>query len=420
MKIKKKSFINCIFIAAFLFFNFQFSISDSRAQSPNTWVQKASFPGTPRVSAAGFSIGTKGYIGTGQDSSSNLLHDFWEYDSGSDTWSQRADFAGSARRAAVGFSIGPKGYIGTGFDGSNNLLDFWEYDPALNTWSQKRSLGTATTNPRRDAVAFSVSDKGYVATGYDGTVKYNKECWQFDGDTTWIKKADIGAVQVVDNWRRWAVGFAIDTNGYVGCGYNYLQDWRRDFWRFNPATNTWTQMANYGGSARSNAVAFSAQGKGYVGTGTDTYSRSDFWEFNPISNSWLQIADYPGGKIIGGTGLSINGSGYACLGRDSIHYRSDLWQYMPDSTIGVNDISGIGKNISVFPNPCADKLCFQNNSTYKIQKIEIKDAQGKAHSFSEMEKENQHEILTSGLSSGTYFLILQMEKGKVVKKFVKE
>ena len=31
-----------------------------------------------------------------------------------DTWTQKADFGGTARDSAVGFSIGSKGYIGTG------------------------------------------------------------------------------------------------------------------------------------------------------------------------------------------------------------------------------------------------------------------------------------------------------------------
>ena len=44
--------------------------------------------------------------------------DFWEYDPTANTWTQKADFGGTARKNAVGFSIGTKGYIGTGCDGS--------------------------------------------------------------------------------------------------------------------------------------------------------------------------------------------------------------------------------------------------------------------------------------------------------------
>ena len=87
------------------------------------WTQKADFGGTARSAAVGFSIDTKGYIGTG-----NFTKDFWEYDPSSNTWTQKANFSGTARSSAVGFSIGTKGYIGTGNDGTFRK-DFWEFDP---------------------------------------------------------------------------------------------------------------------------------------------------------------------------------------------------------------------------------------------------------------------------------------------------
>ena len=69
--------------------------------------------------AVGFSIGSKGYIGTGLLIVTFHFKDFWEYDPATNTWTQKADFGGTARTNAVGFSIGSKGYIGTGNDGSH-------------------------------------------------------------------------------------------------------------------------------------------------------------------------------------------------------------------------------------------------------------------------------------------------------------
>src|SRR5437870_3933251 len=85
----------------------------SQVFAQNTWVQKASLQ-SGRNSGVGFSIGTKGYIGLG-----NNYIDFWEYDPNTNTWTQKANFAGNARSGAVGFSIGNKGYVGTG----SNLND---------------------------------------------------------------------------------------------------------------------------------------------------------------------------------------------------------------------------------------------------------------------------------------------------------
>ncbi len=94
-------------------------LTSSRAQ--DTWTQKANFGGTARSGAAAFSIGDKGYLGTGSTPTvSALFKDFWEYDPAADTWTQKADFGGGERAAAGGLSINGEGYIGTGFSGS-----FW-------------------------------------------------------------------------------------------------------------------------------------------------------------------------------------------------------------------------------------------------------------------------------------------------------
>lgn len=42
------------------------------AQTPNSWTQKADLGGTARANAVGFSIGTKGYIGTGDGGEINI------------------------------------------------------------------------------------------------------------------------------------------------------------------------------------------------------------------------------------------------------------------------------------------------------------------------------------------------------------
>ena len=85
----------------------------------DNWTQMNDFPGTQSNHAA-FVLNGKGYAGT----SSN---DFWEFDPASGSWTQIADFDGVARKGAAGFSIGNKGYIGTGVAGSNYLDDFWEF-----------------------------------------------------------------------------------------------------------------------------------------------------------------------------------------------------------------------------------------------------------------------------------------------------
>ena len=118
-----------------------------------TWTKMTDFGGLARKEAVGFAIGTKGYIGTGVGgtiATPIYYSDFWEYipaTTGGGTWTQMADFgatddetAGLKRASAVGFAIGTKGYVGTGYDGTIYYKDLWEYDPTANAWTAKDDL----------------------------------------------------------------------------------------------------------------------------------------------------------------------------------------------------------------------------------------------------------------------------------------
>src|SRR5688572_25971493 len=120
------------------------------------WTQKANLGGVARHGAAGFSIGTKGYIGTGYNGTGNGSVDFWEWDQATNVWTQKANFGGALRYFATGFSIGSKGYIVCGRGNApigNGAQDLWEYDPTANSWVQKANFPGA---PRFLVAAFSI------------------------------------------------------------------------------------------------------------------------------------------------------------------------------------------------------------------------------------------------------------------------
>jgi len=279
-----------------------------------TWTQKANFGGTARFGAVGFSIGNKGYIGTGRDASTNEYQDFWEWDQLTNAWTQKSSFPGTARDGAVGFSIGNKGYIGTGWDGAVKQ-DFLEWDQGTNTWSSKANF---TGVARSNAVGFSIGTKGYIGTGYGGS----NDFWEYDQSTNaWMQKATLGGTA-----RYWAVGFSIGTKGYIGTGYDGTNS-KQDFWEWNQSTNIWTQKANFSGGVRRNAVGFSIGTKGYIGTGTDgTNSKQDFWEYNTLTNAWVQKPNFGGTARFGAVGFSIGNKGYIGTGTDGVD-KKDFWEY---------------------------------------------------------------------------------------------
>lgn len=86
--------------------------------------------------------------------------------------------------------------------------------------------------------------------------------------------------------------------GYIGLGHiNAVSNVSyQDFWEYDPSTNTWTQIADFGGGLqRYHSIGFSANGKGYVGLGReeDGDYENDLWEYDPLSNTWLQKTNFP-------------------------------------------------------------------------------------------------------------------------------
>jgi N-acetylneuraminic acid mutarotase len=142
---------------------------DTASSNYNTWTTKAPFPPVAgRYAAVGFSIGKKGYLATGTDGFDDQ-QDLWEWDGDTasstyNTWAQKSSLPGLARSFAVAFSLGTKGYIGTGFNSWNNIIikDFWEWDQATNMWTQMTDL---PATERQSAVAFSLGNLAYVGTG---------------------------------------------------------------------------------------------------------------------------------------------------------------------------------------------------------------------------------------------------------------
>ena len=308
-----------------------------RTHAQGIWTQKSDLGGPPRTVAVAFVIGDKGYVGTGvgwTDAGDGVgTSSFREYDPATDTWTRKAHVPGppEARVAsAAAFSIGSKGYIGTGARGTGDdahVRDFLEYDPVTDRWTRKADFGGIG---RSGAVGLSIGDKGYIGLGgtvINGGAAFLSDFWEYDPATdTWTQKADFPG-----NKTSGAVAFSIGNKGYVGTGVS-RGGWQKDFWEYDPAIDVWTQKADYGGEAISFGVGFAINGKGYIGVGTDSGSSfySGFWEYDPTLDLWTQVADFPGIARSGAVAFAIGDHGY--LGTGAHFYPiafKDFWQFTP-------------------------------------------------------------------------------------------
>lgn len=80
-----------------------------------------------RSNASAFVIDNVAYLTGG--SSSGLSGSTWAYDPVSDLWTQMTSFESTTREGAVGFSLNNRGYIVTGNNSSSRFDDMWEFNP---------------------------------------------------------------------------------------------------------------------------------------------------------------------------------------------------------------------------------------------------------------------------------------------------
>ena len=296
------------------------------------WVKRSTLDGRARQEAVAAVVGDYAYVGSGYNSEEDeRLNDFWKYEPLDNQWTRIADFPGVARTGAVAFSAAGKLYVGTGYDGSNRLNDFWQYDPATEQWSPVAPFpGTA----RYGAIAFSINNIGYVGTGYDGG--YMKDFYAYNPVTnTWSAVQGFSGEK-----RREAVTFVIDGKAYVCCGENSGL-YESDFYSFDPATG-WVQLSKIANVSddkfdddysivRNKAVAFAANGKGYVCTSGRNTNGVDVWEYNPATDRWIEKKEFEGSSRMNAVAFSISDKGFVGLGNNGSFNFDDLWRFDPDA-----------------------------------------------------------------------------------------
>ncbi|MCC7301750.1 MAG: T9SS type A sorting domain-containing protein [Bacteroidia bacterium] len=315
-----------------------------------SWVARSNFAGAAREKAAGFSIGTKGYIMGGNVSGNEL----WEWDQTLDSWTQRANCPVS-KYFHVAFAIGTKGYVTTG-----SAPDTYEWDQSTNTWTVKAPYGGPSCT---GAQAFVIGSLAYVGMGNAG----GNDFWEYNSVTdSWTQRQNFGGAA-----SHWGVGFSIGTKGYYGTGFDGNLN-RQDFWEWDQATNIWTQRANFF-DARRAAVGFALAGKGYIGTGYPNTYMNDWWEYDPAGNTWTQVANFGGPPsccqatfVIGNKGYV--GTGYANGGSQM------FWEYTPGPS-ALNELSGL--QVNIFPNPMETEALFTFSQPLKNGLLSVYSSDGR-------------------------------------------
>jgi N-acetylneuraminic acid mutarotase len=231
-------------------------------------------------------------------------------------------------------------------------------------------------------VGFTINGKAYVGTGYDGT-NYRKDFYEYDPSTdSWAQVADYAGTA-----RFQATAFSIENLGYVGTGYdgNYL----KDMFAYDPLTNTWNQRASYSGDKLINAFSFAIDGRAYLGGGMNNgILNQEMWEYDPLNDIWLEKNDlldddddddendegYSIARVLA-VSFVIGGKGYVTLGTRS-GVNSEIWEYNPslDNWEQLNSFEGSAREAAVgFAIGDKGYICTGRSSSYRYDDLWLFD-----------------------------------------------
>lgn len=390
-----------------------------------SWIPKNNIIGDAQIdNAASFSIDNYAFVGTGDKTVIEMCKDFYRYDPGTDSWMSAFSLPdeAKARKNPVTFSVNGKGYICGGFyknyASSINIKDLWQYDPIQDTCIRKADF------PRMGGIsqgsAFTIGSKAYVGLGYadptHGGVPfgYMKDFYEYDFETDqWEQLSDFPGGE-----RKYAIGFSMNGKGYIGLGFCYKSGegsiYYRDFWEYDPSIDSWTQLTDFPGEGRMDAIGYGYNGNCYVGMGKANdlyiyYVDSAKWS-SPVTHQCMEART-------GAFSFMINDKFYYGSGGSY----SDLWEYSLSPNVYVNPISEMEKtdvanDFYIFPNPMDESFTISGidgDANYILFDIT-------GRKLLQGQLEDNTYLPVNNLSRGTYILQLSTKKGLIVKKLIKE
>jgi N-acetylneuraminic acid mutarotase len=368
------------------------------------WNSKSPYPSFARHRSAAFSIGNKGYMGTGHINSGTIsmaYTDWWEFDPSSNTWTQKADYP-QPRFACAGFTIGNKGYLGGGNEQNFGDRDeFYEFNPVTNVWTPKATLPIANGG----GFGFAINGVGYMAlSGSLYSYNVTTDAWTY--------------VPCGVPFQDYSSGFVINNKVYV------LPTYSQTLYVFDPATGITTTKANFIGEARYAACSFAVRGQGYIGLGWGTSTGNvvkDFYFYDPILDVWDTIPkSFPGVRRNYVPSFVVGDNAYFGTGSNGTNL-GDIWGYEWKLSVGINEQSQANA-MTLFPNPTQDIIhiilsekTLVSRPLFKLFQLDGKEV------FSKSLTEIDSQFNMSELAQGVYISTITDNQQAIIstKKIVK-
>jgi hypothetical protein len=202
---------------------------------------------------------------------------------------------GGLRGESVGFSISDVGYITTGWCIANESNKMFAYNNESEKWSEVASF----TGPfRHRATAFSLNDKGYVIGGLNALNNPLDDSWQYDPQN--------------DQWTELNTLPFHATEAVVlnGSAYSFSDiEWTRDvdgtiiaenetggFWLYDQTADTWSKKApipNQAIPTKDRFFTMVTNGTLYVGYDKGKGGTYTLYKYSEINDNWILLPNTP-------------------------------------------------------------------------------------------------------------------------------
>lgn len=191
--------------------------------------------------------------------------------------------------------------------------------PAISgSWQQRADFGSVG---RHRGIGLSIGNKGYMGLGHYNGAGPNivfKDWWEFDPATnSWSQKSDYTGNNGNGNYG--VAAFNTEKYGYICGGQLSASD---ELLRYDPVNNQWTQMASCP-IPIANQSAFAIDNKGYV------FDGNQLFEFSEATGQWTTLNNMPFNVGTWNSAFALDGKGYA-------HTGSQFWEYKPANDIWIS------------------------------------------------------------------------------------
>ena len=249
------------------------------------------------------------------------------------TWTARAPLPSARQQHAAAVVTNASGqtimYVLGGYSGSNVVLrDNLAYNPGTNTWTARAPM---PARRRETNGAAAINGKVYVSGGYNSLGERTNTLFVYDPATnTWATRAPLPDRMAKGAMVAYGGKLYVLASRYSDCTGCTTETAR--FYRYDPATNSWTRKANAPNQRWAPAGAV-INGKLYVAGGDatgadfgwDTEADLDIYDF--ATNTWRKGAPRFSSSP---AAAALNGKLYL-IGKDVARYdpATNTWATMP-------------------------------------------------------------------------------------------